>query len=239
MKYILPVFILVLFSIHAQAQKIVATPSIVEQTVVIDLSDFNAELELPGKITNNSNRSIQIKWIQTLWDQPYEWQAEISDRDNYYLADESGYTDSEYVKSMTIEPGESFDLTIYIYPNGRAGTATYAIDIVDAKNPSMVLETMVYYMSVKHMEKEEALNIRNVKVFPNPARDYFELTPNQLVSSLTLYNSIGQRVKTYSAERGKKYDITSIPSGLYLVELMDSNAKTLRTVRLLKRSPKA
>jgi hypothetical protein len=239
MKYILPVFIFLLTAYSGVAQKIVASPSIVEQSVVADLSDFSTELELPGKITNTSDQTIQIKWSQTLWDQPFEWQTEISDKDNYYLADQKGYTDNDFILPLSLEPGESFDLTIFIYPNGRAGTATYAIDIIDTKDPSAILETMVFYMSIEHLDKGDAITIRNVKVFPNPARDYFELTPNQMVDKITLYNSIGQRVKTFVAERGVKYDVTSIPNGLYLVELMDEKGKTLKTVRLLKRSLKA
>lgn len=239
MKYFLPAFIFFIASFALSAQQIKATPEIVEQHVVTDLSDFSAELELPGKISNNTDNPIEIKWLQTLWDQPFEWQAEIADRDNYYLADENGYTDNEYVMPLLLQPGETIDLSIYIYPNGRAGTATYAIDVVDAADHSKVLETIVYYISVSHKVEVEAVTIRNVKVFPNPARDYFEITPNQLISKITLYNSIGQRVKTYTAERGKKYDVTTIPNGLYLAELSDANGKTLKTVRLLKRTPKA
>lgn len=239
MKYILPVFLFFVFAYSLSAQQIKATPEIVEQHIVTDLSDFSAELELPGKITNTTNAPVEVKWFQTLWDQPFEWQAEISDRDNYYLADENGYIDSDYVMPLLLQPGETIDLSIFIYPNGRAGTATYAIDIVDAQDNSNVLETIVYYISIAHTEEVEAVTIRNVKVFPNPARDYFEITPNQLVAKITLYNSIGQRIKTYTAERGKKYDVSTIPNGLYLAELSDDNGKTLKTVRLLKRTPKA
>ncbi len=239
MRYILPALIFMVFSFSLSAQQIKATPEIVEQHVVTDLSDFSAELELPGKVSNTTNAPIEIKWRQTLWDQPFEWQAEISDRDNYYLADENGYTDNDYVMPLLLQPEETFDLSIYIYPNGRAGTATYAIDIVDANDQTKVLETMVFYINVSHRQLKEVVTIRNVKVFPNPARDYFELTPNQMVDELTIYNSIGQRIKTFAAEKGKKYDISTIPDGLYLVEMSDATGKTLKTVRLLKRMPKA
>ncbi len=68
MKYILPVFFFLISSLSLIGQKVITTPSIVEQSVVTDLSDFNAELELPGKITNVTSQPIQIKWRQTLWD---------------------------------------------------------------------------------------------------------------------------------------------------------------------------
>lgn len=239
MKYILPVLILFISSYALVGQKTITTPAVVEETVVTDLSDFNAELELPGKITNTSNHPVEIKWRQSLWDQPFEWHAEISDRDNYYLANDNGFTDNDYIQSMTLAPGESFDLILYIYPNGRAGTATYAIDIIDAYNPLNVLETMVYYISVEHHGKEDVHSIQDVKLFPNPAREYFELTPNHLVAKITLYNSIGQRIKTFAAKSGEKYDITNIPNGLYLLEMADKKGKTLKTIRLLKRSLKA
>ena len=97
MKNILPIIIFsftFLFSAQGQ-KKLIITPAIVEHSIVTDLSDFMTEVELPGKITNFSSETILIKWTQTLWDQPFEWQTEISDRDNYYFTDESGYAESE------------------------------------------------------------------------------------------------------------------------------------------------
>jgi len=240
MKNILPIIIFSFtFFFAAQGQKIVITPATVEHSIVTDLSDFMTEVELPGKITNISSETITIKWTQTLWDQPFEWQTEISDRDNYYFTDESGYAESEYVMPLELKPGESFYLSIYVYPNGRAGTATYVVDLVDYKNPKKTLETLTFYVNIQHPKKEAAVHIRQVKLYPNPAPDYFEITPNILVSKIRLYNSIGQRIRTFETIPGMKYDISKIPDGLYLAELLDSDNKALKTFRLLKRTPKA
>jgi len=79
---------------------------------------------------------------------------------------------------------------------------------------------------------------QSLKVFPNPATEYFQLTDkNQSVAQINIYSIVGKKVKTFQAVDGKKYNLNSFPKGLYLVQLIGHNNKTISTQRLNVRKP--
>lgn len=239
MKHILPILFFSFTLFVAQGQKLGIIPKTVEQSVVVDLSDFLTVVELSGKVTNISPNTLFIKWRQNLWDQPFEWQTEISDKDNYYFTNVNGYTENEYVMPLELKPRESFYLSVHVYPNGRAGTATYTFDIVDAKHPDKVIETITYYANIKQPKEEAISDIKKVKIYPNPASSYFEITPNILVYKVKLYNIFGQFITTFNVTDGTKYDISTLPDGQYFLKLLDNNGKQLKTSYLFKQISKA
>ncbi|MEM1319115.1 MAG: T9SS type A sorting domain-containing protein [Bacteroidota bacterium] len=75
----------------------------------------------------------------------------------------------------------------------------------------------------------------HLKVFPNPATQYIQLNNAKDVDHIVIYNVVGRRMKSYKVTEGKKYDINSLPVGMYLVQLVDHNKKVITTQRLSKR----
>ena len=57
----------------------------------------------------------------------------------------------------------------------------------------------------------------NIKIFPNPAADYFTVNANQSLTKIMLYNSTGKLLKTYSSVTN--YDIKGMPSGIYFLKI--------------------
>lgn len=57
----------------------------------------------------------------------------------------------------------------------------------------------------------------NIKIFPNPAADYFTVNANQPLTKIMLYNSTGKLIKTYSSVTN--YDIKGMPSGIYFLKI--------------------
>ena len=60
-----------------------------------------------------------------------------------------------------------------------------------------------------------------LKVFPNPATEYFQLTDkDNSVDQINIYNIVGKKMKTFEVEDDKKYYLNQFPKGMYLVQLV-------------------
>ena len=72
---------------------------------------------------------------------------------------------------------------------------------------------------------------------PNPARDILQLTSNNnTITSVTIYNTLGQVITAYNnlGTNALSISISDLKSGLYLVQVTDSNQNT-SVKRLIKR----
>lgn len=77
-----------------------------------------------------------------------------------------------------------------------------------------------------------------LKVFPNPATEYFELTDkHDSVYQINIYNIVGKKMKTFEVEDEKKYYLHQFPKGMYLVQLVGYNNKVISTQRLNVKKP--
>lgn len=77
----------------------------------------------------------------------------------------------------------------------------------------------------------------DIRVYPNPAIDYFMVSDNDAVSKVWIYNILGKRVKTYKVEADTKYDIKDLPRGMYIVRLVGNDGKLIMTTRINKINP--
>lgn len=78
-------------------------------------------------------------------------------------------------------------------------------------------------------DKKEVVDLR---VFPNPAVDYIEVTLNQQVRQVAVYNLVGRRVKSFNYGDGEKYYIGDLPRGMYLVQLLGDRNRAITTQRI-------
>ena len=74
-----------------------------------------------------------------------------------------------------------------------------------------------------------------IKVFPNPATEFFSITDNSEIASFAILNVVGKKIKTFDFYAGEKYSIADLPSGLYLIQVYDSGREIITTQRLNKR----
>ncbi len=74
-----------------------------------------------------------------------------------------------------------------------------------------------------------------IKIFPNPATEYIELSENEKVAKIIIYNLTGREMKRFDAYNGEKYYVGDLPKGLYLVQLLDNKNQNIVTQRVSKR----
>ena len=70
------------------------------------------------------------------------------------------------------------------------------------------------------------------RVFPNPATDYIQVSDNDIVQEVVVYNLVGRQVKSFSYSAGESFYIGNLPQGMYLVRLIGAENKVLTTKRV-------
>jgi hypothetical protein len=60
----------------------------------------------------------------------------------------------------------------------------------------------------------------SVTIYPNPTQDIFSISANSIInrSTVTIFNSIGQRLKTFSKD-SSFFDISDLMSGIYYLKI--------------------
>lgn len=74
-----------------------------------------------------------------------------------------------------------------------------------------------------------------LRVFPNPVTDSFQVVDNIIVDEIVIYNIIGRKVRTFTHESNKKYSLGDMPDGMYFISLISENNGVLKTLRISKR----
>jgi hypothetical protein len=74
-----------------------------------------------------------------------------------------------------------------------------------------------------------------ITIFPNPATEYITVSNEDAVKNIVLYNMVGRKMRTFTIEKGEKYEIGDLPNGLYVVQLFSKTNKVLTTQRLTKK----
>ncbi|MBF6607650.1 MAG: T9SS type A sorting domain-containing protein [Flavobacterium sp.] len=129
--------------------------------------------------------------------------------------DDDGAATGNY--SMTtvsgVAPGSTIYLRVYEYNNDNAGP--FAISVYDAS-----LSTNTFDAS-------------SFAVYPNPVKDVLNLSYTSEITSVTIFNLLGQQVsaKNLNATSGQ-VDMSTLPSGAYILKV--SSGDQIKSVKVIK-----
>jgi len=89
-------------------------------------------------------------------------------------------------------------------------------------------------LTAKGISAKSFIN-KELKVFPNPATNFIQIKESSKVGAIIIYNLIGRKIKNFTPVKDKAYQITDLPKGMYLIQLLDFSGKVLSTQRLSKK----
>jgi len=229
-----------LISLALQAQTItVESLHTVENFENIDLTNPDIDLESHASVTNNTDQKINLIWKRIVKENcPLEWQTQICDNNLcYFYTVDSNPAD----KPFELEAGETFDGFIFhALPRTVPGCCRVKVEFSTVENPDVVLETAIFDVSVNtpacdfSTNTKEIEEAKTVSIFPNPTHDRFTLSNNDVVNKIDLYNSLGQKLKTFDFENGEYMDISDLESGIYSIIMINAEGKALSTLMLDK-----
>ena len=74
-----------------------------------------------------------------------------------------------------------------------------------------------------------------ISVYPNPTSDFFAVSDPEGISKLKVFNLVGKEMRSFNVESGLKYNVSDLPNGMYLIQMINNNKKIVNTQRLQKR----
>ncbi len=75
-----------------------------------------------------------------------------------------------------------------------------------------------------------------ISIYPNPATNFISINKDENVRDIAVFNLVGRKLKTFqNVEKDEHYDVSDLPVGMYLVQVIDNNKKILTTQRISKR----
>ncbi|MCB9080815.1 MAG: T9SS type A sorting domain-containing protein [Lewinellaceae bacterium] len=240
MKHTLLFFFVFLICLQVlPAQVITISPAQTKKAFTTDLSDPYLDLEVYATIKNVSADTIHLKWSRLELDRPSSWQTQVCDGITCYEPFVSTNIDPQYQLNdpVTLKPNESREFILHVLPGGTPGTGLIDIDFFLTNKPTERLGTMSFVVEVQALVTSSYTPrvIDVIRVFPNPADDYFQLTDYRGVDRLVIYNILGIPVRQFLVGPGQRYSIGNLPDGMYLVSLINNQKGALKTIRLSKR----
>ena len=239
MKKILPLFILIWLSINTFGQGLLKIePTMVEQTFSVDLSDPTLDLELYSTVTNLSSDTLMLKWERIINDSPVDWWTQVCDKNLCYDPPIStNYDPGRNIREpVLLEPDSSFTLIFHVLPNQMPGIGSFDLPFSSIDSADVILETVTFIANVDNTTSISDVEKQQIKVFPNPTQEYFEIKGADHIDKVVMYSLLGNKVAEFTVFPDERYDISELPNGLYLLTMVNQEYGVVKTLRLSKRS---
>ncbi len=226
------------FNLNAQVTVSVNPGDIIES---VDLDDYDPATEDPSDIVghavvvNDVTTTTSFVWVRNEVYLPTGWKTAVCDLNSCWF-----HTIS--TKEFELEGGFEGTLDVHAYPGGSGGAsieelttgeAIVELEVTEVGNEQNTY-TATYTLSLSGTVSVEITEKPTINVYPNPTTDFFKLTGTDEVNNIVVHNVVGSKVKTFEVAKGANYDIADLPTGMYLVALMNEDA-IVRTVRLSKK----
>ena len=207
---------------------------------IVNVSTSMDTFEARGKafFKNTSNSTKKFGWKRTIVAMTNGWQALVCDGKGCWNA-----PNSESSEQIDVAANSVNMLDVGIRPNHTAGSATIELKVYEIGNEAnAVTGRYLFTTATTTATKESAKSTTGVKVFPNPATDFFSIQDDyDVVERVVVYNMIGRVMRNYATNTNtaNRYSMTDLPEGLYVIRLLNAKGGTVKTIRLNKSKAKA
>ncbi|MBX2816469.1 MAG: T9SS type A sorting domain-containing protein [Saprospiraceae bacterium] len=204
------------------------TLSLSPEKVEVDVDEAMFETVAHSWLINTSEDTKTFRWIRSTESASDGWASAICDFNACYSTSvDSSITDVE------LGPGDSTNLDVHIRPMGIEGKAHIRLLIFEVGNPENRIEgNYLFNQTLSNADQAPQVNL---KVYPNPAVDYFQLSDYQDISKVVLYTMAGREIKSFKVYPNEKFDVSHLHRGMYLVRLINRRNEVLKALRLNKR----
>jgi hypothetical protein len=158
-----------------------------------------------------------------------EWQLQLCDLNYCY---DFNAKQSSPNQPNRMERGNHL-FQIGFYPRGVEGTGKAILKLYGDNTFTKLIKEIPVNLYAGTTSSRD-VNINAIRVFPNPASDYFQIANSSQVNKIVIYNVLGKEIKTLFHYSSASHDISDLKKGIYMVRLLDSKNKVIKTIRLSK-----
>jgi len=219
------VFFLFLSTLGLQAQ---VTLSLSPEVIELDVDESENMTIAHSWLVNTSDEAKVYRWVRRIESKTDGWDVLICDFNSCWNS-----TIDSSITDLEMEPGDTSNLDVHIEPHLIEGSAHVKLVVFEVANPDNKIEGNYYFN--QSVSSRTSSKVSDIKIFPNPARDYFQLSSYDDVDQVIIYNMAGAEIKSLPSHQEKKFDISELNRGLYLVRMVDRRGAVLKALRLNKR----
>lgn len=194
-----------------------------------DTSEVRAEYTFT--IKNERTASQEFWWNIDRGNSPDEWTYAVCDINQCYL---DGVESCPCSISCVLAGGESYDFKIYLIANGAIAAADINFNIsTDCEGNTVILDVPMLMESTGLTSSIDIdSDLSELRVYPNPSTQYFQITNDADVNKIVVSNIIGKKVIEASHKKGESHDVSYLDKGIYLVRMIDKNSNILDVKRI-------
>ncbi len=233
-------FAALLFCVGLQAQADSISWAPFDMVLTANLDDPSTS---PGDVVahafvkNNSNSTKTFVWERIVNDLPAGtvWASAICDVNNCYLPFVA-------TKEFILEAGQEGTMDIHMYPGGTPGSLSGALPgegevqvrIWEKDDESNEEVGSYKFIITDNSTSTNDVEIKQLRVFPNPVIDYIQISENTIVDEVAIFNLIGERVLYFPTSSGQRYNVADLKKGMYLIQMLDKDSGVLKTIKMIK-----
>lgn len=193
-------------------------------SVVVKSTDLDVAAK--ASLKNNSKDTLVVKWTRKIETLTQGWSSAVCDKNFCYVP-------TVDTMRLILAPDEVSNMDIHVYPMGVTGSAKISLKIEQVGNPeNLVSGSYLFNISTSTRADGEK---ETIQIYPNPAVEFFIVNSPVVLGKIELYSITGDKAKIFYAYKNKRYYIDDIPSGIYLVRLLNLQEEIVKTLVLKKK----
>lgn len=189
----------------------------------------NPDVEGHLEIHNTTQTTQTIKWERTVIDVTDGCLSQVCDLNLCWIA-------SVGTKNFDIA-GDARGNIIMHFLNPDTLVGAYGIFRLKFTNVNIPADTVsaVYLFTSELSNTQNPLPAANVRLFPNPTTEYFQLDNAEAVQRVRVFSLASREVANYTALPGELYSLSGLPAGAYVVALEDEQGRVFQALEVVKR----
>ncbi|TNE56265.1 MAG: T9SS type A sorting domain-containing protein [Bacteroidetes bacterium] len=179
-------------------------------------------------ITNRSAAVQTIRWERTVIDITSGCNSQVCDLVQCYIPSVS-------TKTFEIDPNFTGPIIMH-FLNPDTLPEAGAIIRLKMSNVNIPEDSVtVTFLYTSPLSGTNDLPQANVKLFPNPTTDYFQLENADAVQRIRVFSLDNREVARFTAAPGERYSLATQPAGVYMLALEDSKGRVFQAMEVVKR----
>lgn len=117
----------------------------------------------------------------------------------------------------------------------------FVVAVISKFNPDNLQDIEVLQAAQMQVTEGFITNTKDIeasidfKLFPNPAKDLFQIESESLIDKLVIYNSVGQRIYAKNNQnQSASIDVSFLPSGSYTVVIQSGDKTSKKNFAIVK-----
>ena len=187
------------------------------------------KLNIEAKVTLGTDQVGEFYWQIVRPDSiPSEWVFSVCDQNTCYAP---GVETCPTTKPNFIEPGGSVTFIIYLEPKAVAGLGDIGFRLFDTENQELEFTHVDLYWEITGSVSTNDLSEANVKIYPNPASEYFMVDNDENIAQVSIFSIVGKEIVSYVHTPGQAYSVSDLNRGIYMVRLSDQRNRIIKVIR--------